>query len=66
SDAGYGASKDAVADAVIEDLARLSDAFGRVADGDVRSVLRESGKRARDLASESMAGIRLSLGITSP
>jgi tryptophanyl-tRNA synthetase len=66
SDAGYGAFKDAVADAVIEELAPLSDAFGRLDDGDVRSVLRESGKRARDLASESMAGIRLSLGITSP
>lgn len=66
SDAGYGAFKDAVADAVIEELAPLSDAFGRLDDGDVRSVLRESGKRARDLASESMDGIRLAVGITSP
>ena len=61
--AGYGAFKDAVADAVLEELAPFKPRYRALSNGDVRAVLAEGGKRARDLAGPYAAEVRKAVGI---
>jgi tryptophanyl-tRNA synthetase len=61
--AGYGAFKDAVADAVLEELAPFKPRYKALTNGDVRAVLREGGKRARELAGPYESEVRKAVGI---
>lgn len=61
---GYGVFKDAVADAVIEELAPFTEAHSRLRDDDVRAILRDSGDKARDLATGYMRDVRNAVGIS--
>jgi tryptophanyl-tRNA synthetase len=51
---GYGAFKDAVADAVVEELAPVKTAYKALNNGDVRQVLQDAGVEAREMASTYM------------
>ncbi len=59
---GYGVFKDAVADAVIEEIAPFRETYRGIANDDVRRVLHDSGIRARELAAEYMKGVRSAVG----
>jgi tryptophanyl-tRNA synthetase len=61
---GYGLFKNAVADAVIEEIAPFKDAYRGISDGDVRRVLHDSGAAARELAAGYMEPVRSAVGIT--
>ena len=63
SGAGYGAFKDAVADAVLEELAPFKPRYKALSNGDVRAVLAEGGERARELAGPYEAEVRKAVGI---
>ena len=63
ADAGYGAFKDAVADAVLEELAPIKPRYKALTNGDVRAVLAEGGRRARELAGPYEAEVRKAVGI---
>ncbi|MEN8239546.1 MAG: tryptophan--tRNA ligase, partial [Actinomycetota bacterium] len=61
--AGYGAFKDAVADAVLEELAPFKPRYKALTNGDVRAILREGGERASTLAGPYEAEVRKAVGI---
>ena len=61
--AGYGAFKDAVADAVLEELAPFKPRYKALSNGDVRAVLAEGGRRARELAGPYGAEVRKAVGV---
>jgi tryptophanyl-tRNA synthetase len=61
--AGYGAFKNAVADAVLEELAPFKPRYKALTNGDVRAVLAEGGRRARELAGPYEAEVRKAVGI---
>ncbi|MBW2713418.1 MAG: tryptophan--tRNA ligase, partial [Deltaproteobacteria bacterium] len=61
--AGYGTFKDAVADAVLEELAPFKPRYNALTNGDVRAVLTEGGARARELAGPYEAQVRKAVGI---
>lgn len=62
-DRGYGALKEAVAEAVIDELAPFRQAHASLRNDDVRSVLHESGIAARDLAADHMRRVRSAVGL---
>lgn len=64
ADSGYGAFKDAVADAVIEELTPVQKAYADIGDDDVRRVLDVSGGRASELAAACMDDVRSVVGLT--
>ena len=61
---GYGTFKDAVADAVIEELGPIKRAYEAVDDNDVRAVLHDSGIKGREMAAETMDLVRAATGIS--
>ncbi len=63
STSGYGMFKDAVADAVIDELAPFKEAYAGLRNGDVRAVLHDSGIKARDLAADYMREVRAAVGL---
>jgi tryptophanyl-tRNA synthetase len=63
SGAGYGAFKDAVADAVIDELAPFRAAHAAIRNDDVRQVLRDSGFKGRELADSYMRDVRAATGL---
>jgi tryptophanyl-tRNA synthetase len=65
ANAGYGAFKDAVADAVLEELAPFKPRYRALTNGDVRAVLAEGGRKARELAGPYESEVRKAVGIKS-
>jgi tryptophanyl-tRNA synthetase len=63
ADSGYGVFKDAVADAVIEELAPFAISYKALSNGDVRTVLHDSGVAARELAIPYQREVRKAAGI---
>ena len=63
SDAGYGVFKDAVADAVIDELAPVKAAYKSLSNGDVRAVLRAGGIKANEIVQPYQREIRKAVGI---
>ncbi len=62
-DGGYGAFKEAVAEAVVEELAPVKAAYSAIANGDVRAVLRTSGERARELVKPYQSEVHKAIGL---
>jgi tryptophanyl-tRNA synthetase len=62
-DAGYGTFKEAVAEAVIGELAPFRAAYRELSNGDVRAVLRESGRKANELVQPYSREVRKAVGI---
>lgn len=62
---GYGAFKDVVADAVIEELAPYKATYKSLTNGDVRDVLHTSGIKANELAQPYLSQVREAAGIGS-
>jgi tryptophanyl-tRNA synthetase len=60
---GYGAFKDAVADAIIQELAPVTKRYTALTNGDVRDVLRSSGVRANESAQKYMDEVRRAAGL---
>jgi len=60
---GYGAFKDAVADAVIAEIGPVNERYKALKNDDVRDVLRSGGARANEMADTSMAEVRKVTGI---
>lgn len=60
---GYGTFKAAVAESVVEELAPFKAAYSQITNGDVRSVLHDSGIRAREMAAGYMREVRKAVGI---
>jgi len=60
---GYGAFKDAVADAVIAEVGPVKERFNAIKNGDVRDVLHASGLKANEMADGYMKEIRKATGI---
>lgn len=60
---GYGRFKDAVADAVIAELAPAKERFVALENGDVRDVLREGGMRANEMAETYQSEVRAAVGL---
>ncbi|MGI9528571.1 MAG: tryptophan--tRNA ligase, partial [Acidimicrobiia bacterium] len=65
ADAGYGTFKNAVADAVVEELAPFKAAYTSLSNGDVRSVLRSGGLKANDVVQPYQREVRKAVGIKS-
>jgi tryptophanyl-tRNA synthetase len=63
--AGYGAFKDAVADAVITEVEPVANRYKALRNGDVRDVLRSSGIRANESAHGYMDEVRRATGVKS-
>ncbi|MDA2978766.1 MAG: tryptophan--tRNA ligase [Actinomycetota bacterium] len=62
-DGGYGAFKDAVAEAVVEELAPVKAGYTSITNGDVRAVLRSSGDRAREMVKPYQAEVHNAVGL---
>ncbi|MGI9586175.1 MAG: tryptophan--tRNA ligase [Acidimicrobiia bacterium] len=62
-DSGYGVFKDAVADAVVEELAPFSESYRELSNGDVRAVLHDSGIAANELVRPYQREVRKAAGI---
>lgn len=60
---GYGAFKDAVADAVIAEVGPVNERYRLLKDSDARDVLHSSGIRANEMADGYMAEVREASGI---
>jgi tryptophanyl-tRNA synthetase len=60
---GYGAFKDAVADAVLEEIAPIKPRYDALSNDDVRSVLHEGGLKASELAGPYQREVRRAVGI---
>ena len=60
---GYGAFKDAVADAVIAEVGTVRERYKALKNSDVRDVLRSSGIRANELAHGYMDEVRKATGV---
>ena len=65
ADAGYGTFKNAVAEAVVEELAPFKAAYTSLSNGDVRSVLRSGGFKANELVQPYQREVRKAVGIKS-
>ena len=63
ADGGYGVFKDAVADAVIDELAPFRQAYAGLRNDDVRAVLHTSGIKGRELAAAYMREVRSAVGL---
>lgn len=63
ANAGYGAFKDAAADAVIEELAPFATNYKQLSNGDVRAVLHDAGATARELVIPYQREVRKAAGI---
>lgn len=62
-DGGYGAFKEAVAEALVEELAPIKAAYDQLSNSDVRKVLHDSGEKGRDLAAPLMKEVRKAVGL---
>jgi tryptophanyl-tRNA synthetase len=62
-DGGYGAFKEAVAEAVVEELAPIKAAYDSVSNDDARQVLKESGRRANELVQPYQQQVRKAVGL---
>jgi tryptophanyl-tRNA synthetase len=62
-DGGYGAFKEAVAEALVEELAPIKSAYNELSNDDVRQVIHDSGEKGRDLAAPLMAEVRKAVGL---
>ncbi|GMQ98609.1 MAG: tryptophan--tRNA ligase [Acidimicrobiia bacterium] len=60
---GYGVFKDAVADAVIEELAPFKPRYQALSNGDIREVLKHGGEKAHELAQPYQREVRKAVGI---
>ncbi len=60
---GYGPFKDAVAEAVIEELAPYRPRYEELSSADVRVVLHDGGEKARELAHPYQREVRKAVGI---
>ncbi len=60
---GYGSFKDAVAEAVIEELAPFKPRYMELSNADVRAVLHDGGEKARELAHPYQREVRKAVGI---
>lgn len=60
---GYGAFKDAVADAVVAEVSPFKGRFESLRNGDVRTMLHEGGVRAHSMAEEYQLEVRKAVGI---
>ena len=65
ADSGYGVFKNAVAEAVVEELAPFREAYGELSNGDVREVLHEGGLKANELVKPYSRAVRKAVGIKS-
>lgn len=63
ADGGYGAFKDAVADAIIEEIAPFKPRYQAISNGDVRAILREGGDKARELAAPYTREVKKAVGL---
>ena len=62
-DAGYGAFKQAVADAVVDGLAPFRERFSALADGDVVEIMAKGAADARERAELQMLSVRRAVGL---
>lgn len=62
-DGGYGAFREAVAEALVEELAPIKAAYDQLSNSDVRKVLHDSGEKGRDLAAPLMKEVRKAVGL---
>ena len=60
---GYGAFKEAVAEAVVEELAPFKLTYSTISNGDARQVLKESGRKANELVQPYQEQIRKAVGL---
>jgi tryptophanyl-tRNA synthetase len=60
---GYGAFKEAVAEAVVEELAPVKGAYKGISNGDARQVLKESGSKANELVQPYQEQVRRAVGL---
>lgn len=65
ADSGYGVFKNAVAEAVVEELGPFKAAYTSLSNGDVRSVLRAGGFKANELVRPYQREVRKAVGIKS-
>lgn len=63
---GYGVFKDAVADAVIAELAPVREAYDALDDAEVAALMAEGAARARELAEGYQAEVRRVTGLAAP
>jgi tryptophanyl-tRNA synthetase len=63
-DAGYGAFKSAVAEAVVEGLTPIRTAFKRLDDEEVSRIMQRGALDARQRAEQSMSSVRSRVGLT--
>ncbi len=63
ADSGYGVFKEAVAEALVEELTPIREAYKSLSNGDVRQVLHTSGEKGRDLAAPLMREVRKAVGL---
>ena len=62
-DGGYGKFKDAVAEALVEELAPVKAAYKDLSNGDVRQILHDSGEKGRAMAESVMQDVRNAVGL---
>lgn len=62
-DAGYGAFKSAVAEAVVEGLTPIRTRYKQYEDGDVARIMERGALDARSKAEQSMASVRAAVGL---
>lgn len=62
-DAGYGAFKVAVAEAIIDGLAPIRTRFEELDDGEVEATMNRNGARARERAESEMVSVREKVGL---
>ena len=63
ADSGYGRFKEAVAEAVVEELAPFKEAYRQLSNGDVREVLHKGGLKANELVQPFQREVRKAVGI---
>jgi tryptophanyl-tRNA synthetase len=63
ADSGYGVFKAAVAEAVVEELAPIKDAYNSISNGDARQVLKDSGRKAIELVQPYQEQVRKAVGL---
>jgi tryptophanyl-tRNA synthetase len=60
---GYGVFKAAVAEAVVEGLRPIQEAYERLDEAEVEAVMKRSAERARAMADETLADVRVAVGL---
>lgn len=63
-DLGYGAFKQAVAEAVVEGLRPIQDAYGALSNAEVEKVMVTSAERAREMADSTIRAVRELTGLS--